>query len=85
MFLPEISRLVFLSLISRVRLKQRAVKKRGGTCVKSPKGLIFVCIVIFLLSLSFTPGEIYAASTITFTGGELLGKHSRNAADKTGS
>jgi hypothetical protein len=63
-----------LSLISRVRLKQRAVKKRGGTCVKSPKGLIFVCIVIFLLSLSFTPGEIYAASTITFTGGELLGK-----------
>ena len=42
--------------------------------MKSPRGLIFLCTFILMLGLTFTPGALYSATVISFTGGELLGK-----------
>ncbi len=44
--------------------------------MKAPRFLIFLCTVVFLMSLSFAPGEVYA---VNFPGPELLGRPTDNS------
>ena len=47
--------------------------------MKSQRMLVFLSAVVLLIGLVFAPGGLYAASTITFTGDELLGKPTNNS------
>jgi hypothetical protein len=48
-------------------------KRERGNFMRSPRVLVFLNIAALITGLAFAPGGLIAA-TITFTGGELLGK-----------
>jgi hypothetical protein len=50
------------------------MKKEERKFIKAPKLAIFLFTFLSLPGLFFVPAGMYAATSISFTGGELLGK-----------
>ena len=58
--------------------RKRVIKKGEKIMMKSPRGLIVLCFFTILLGIAAVTSELYA-NTVTFEGGELLGKPTNNS------